>query len=364
MENKVELFSKCKKGQIRRWSIWSEENDIFMDYGVLGGESITESENVPMGLATRTLEEQIRSRIDSRVNKKIDAGYVRSLEDAKNNVRTNSLGYNRPSKCKAWNKVKNFPYNGVHSQRKLDGHHCTIINDDGTYVAYSSNGKIIETIPEILESIVIPNGILLEGELYHHGTPLQTISSWVRRRQESTKLLKFYAYETNIPHVGYGERLRFMKNLKIKNKDLIEVHKTDFLIGKFDVLPLIKMEVEDGYEGLVLRPEDFPYASFERSNACVKVKPIHFKGEFAIDDEFLVVRILSSKDGWAILVCVTESGKEFRVSAPGTIEEKTHVLKNKDKYILKHVRVEFAGWTKAKKPQHPVAIEWREKFEE
>lgn len=363
-DNRVDLFSKCKNEQIRRWSIWSEEDYIYMDYGVLGGETQTDNEHIPMGLSTRTLEEQIQSRINSRVNKKIDQGYVHSIEDARNNIRTNALGYPRSSKCKAFNKVKNFPYGKVYSQRKLDGHHCTIINDDGTYVAYSSSGKIIDTIPEILASIEIPVGRLIEGELYHHGTILQTISSWVKRRQENTLKLKFVVYEVNLSDVGYGERLRFLNNLKIHNKNFVEIHKTDLLIGEFNVLPLIKQEVEKGYEGLVLRPDDNSYASFEKTDACIKVKPIHFKGEFAIDDEFLVVRILSSKDGWAILVCVTDKGKEFRVSAPGSMPEKTEVLRNKENYIHKHVEIEFAGWTKRKVPQHPVALRWREKFEE
>ena len=46
------------------------------------------------------------------------------------------------------------------------------------------------------------------------------------------------------------------------------------------------------------------------------------------------------------------------------MEYKTHVLENKDKFIGKHIRVEFESWTKDKKPFHPVALEWREKHEE
>jgi hypothetical protein len=310
------------------------------------------------------LEEQIKSRIDSRVNKKIDSGHVRSIEEAKENKRTNALGYKRPSKCVPWNTAKkSFPYTHTYVQSKLDGHHCNIVNDDGTYIAYSSNGKIIDTIPEILSSIEIPNGRTIEGELYHHGTILQTISSWVKRRQESTKLLKFIVYEIDLP-VCYSDRLTALNRLKIKDKNYVEIHETELVVGKFEMLPLIKREVELGYEGLVVRPIGFPHMDGRRTKGSVKVKPIHFKGEFAIDDEFLIVDILSSKDGWARLKCDNGKGKTFFVSAPGTIEEKTEVLRNKEKYIHKHVEVEFAGWTKSKIPQHPVALRFREKHEE
>ena len=95
----------------------------------------------------------------------------------------------------------------------------------------------------------------------------------------------------------------------------------------------------------------------------IKVKPRHFKN-FLVDDEFLVVDILPSKDNWARLVCETEEGKRFKVSCHGTIEYKTFVLERKDLYIGKHIRAEFESYTKAKVPFHGVALYWRDKFEE
>lgn len=363
-ENEVRLYAKLKNGQIRQWSIWSEKDYIYMDYGVLGGESVTDSEHVLVGLATRTLEEQIQSRINSRANKKIDSGYVYSLKDAKENVRTNALGYKRPSKCLPWNTAKKtFPYSVTYIQRKLDGHHCNIVNDNGKLVAYSSNGKVIDTIHEILSSIEVPVGRTIEGELYHHGTPLQTISSWVKKRQENTKLLEYIIYDIDLK-TCYSDRIKVLNSLKIIDSKYCKIHKTDLVIGKFNVLPLIKKEVHDGYEGLVMRPTGFAHADGTRSKGCIKVKPIHFEGEFAIDDEFLVVNILSSEDGWARLQCETEEGKKFMVSCHGNMGYKTYVLKNKNDFINKHVEIEFAGYTKSKIPQHPVAKRWREKFDE
>lgn len=363
--NETTLYAKDSRNNIRQWTIWSEDQYIYMDYGVLGGESITDHEHVPCGLSTRTIEEQIESRINSRVNKKKDSGYVCSIEEAKSEKRTNSLGYKMSSKCMPWNKAKkDFRYEMTYLQTKLDGHHCSIVNDDGVKIAYSSSGKIIDTIPEIVNSIDVPNGRTIEGELYHHGTPLQTISSWVKKRQKETLNLKFVVYEIDIPFIGYGERIEHLKRLKINDSRFVKIHKTDLLIGRFNVLTLIKQEVERGYEGLVLRPHDEPYTEGKRNRGAIKVKPIHFKGEFAIDDEFLVVDILSSKDGYARLKCETEDGKVFFVLCHGTNEYKAHVYKNKHDYTLKHIEIEFAGYSKSKIPLHGVAKRWREKFDE
>lgn len=362
--NKVVLFGKSSSGSILKWQIWSEHQYIYIDYGVIGGETVTISEHVPLALATRTLEEQIISRIDSRVNKKIDAGYVLSLEDATNNVRTNSIGYKRPAKCAPWNTAKKtFPYTQTYLQTKLDGHHCNIINDNGNYVAYSSNGKIIDTIPEIIRSLEIPNGRTVEGELYHHRTPLQTISSWVKRRQEDTKKLKYIIYDIDLPEC-YSTRYKELNKIVILDSKFAEIHKTDLLTGHFNILPLLKSAVSKGFEGLVARPTGFPHEDGKRSKGVVKIKPIHFTGEFAIDDEFLVINILSSKDGHARLLCETEIGKRFMVLCHGNSKYKREVLKNKDDYINKHVEIEFAGFTKSKIPQHPVAKRWRDKFDE
>ena len=109
--------------------------------------------------------------------------------------------------------------------------------------------------------------------------------------------------------------------------------------------------------------DNFKHEAGKRSKGLIKVKPMHF-GEFVVDDEFLVVDIIPSKDGWAILVCETEEGKQFKVSCHGTFEYKKEVYENRDDYFGKHIRIEFAGLTKSKIPFHPVAICWREKHEE
>jgi len=358
-ENFRELFCKDAGGRIRFWSIWNEDNIIYMEHGQVDGESVCSDEIVDDGLAGRTLEEQVLSRIESRYNKKVDAGYVPDIRKAEKDERTNGLGFKRPAKCSAYNGSNGRFYaegwTGI--QKKLNGHHANVVNDNGTLKMYSSNGKIIDTMPELLEGLELPEDRTIEGELYCHGIPLQTISSWVKRRQPDSHRIEYHIYDI----CGTGRyQDRFSELQSMKMNDRCKVVHTDFVTGEFNLEPLLKSAIDNKFEGLVLRLDGFGHMAGRRTKALVKVKPRHFKN-FRVDDEFLVVNIFSSKDGWARLQCETEEGKKFMVSCHGDIPYKTHVLEHKSNFIGKHIRCEFESYTKDKVPFHPVALEWREK---
>ena len=111
--------------------------------------------------------------------------------------------------------------------------------------------------------------------------------------------------------------------------------------------------MRDGYEGLILRPEGFGY-EHRRSKGLLKVKK-------RMDEEFLVVNITRSVDGWAVLHCSTKDGKLFRASAPGTMLEKQQVARRKTEYIGRYVRIAYPELTSAGIPAQPVALNWRTK---
>jgi DNA ligase-1 len=357
MNSKTNLYALDAKKKMRVWSIWYEDDEIYMESGLVDGEKTLNSEPVKVGLAGRSQHEQMMLRINSRINKKKSSGYTGSIEQALQG-RTNELGYQRPMKAKRLNKAEDVPDTHCYIDHKLDGHHCSIINDNGKNVAYSNGGKLIETFPELLESIRIPLGVTLEGELYHHGTPLETISSWVRKRQPETLNLKFFCYDAMLQNIEFSQRRTYLENM-IEYGPYAELLATSYLIGEFNILPILRGALKDGYEGLMVRVPEGLFESGKRSKNLLKVKR-EIDGEFIIDDEFLVVDVKASVDGWAILICETHEGKTFSTSAPGDIEQKAYVLKRKDKFIGRHVRGEFAGYTKYKKPFHFVSKDWRE----
>lgn len=365
MNNRKDLYAQGSKGKILQWSIWSEDDHIHIEYGQIDGEKVETTERVVFGLAGRSREEQIAMRIQSRVNKKLDKGYCESAEEAASNKRTNSLGYPRPMKAVALRSVDEVPYGELFVQYKYNGHRCMIINDSGENIAYSSNGKIIDTIPDILESIDIPEGVILDGELYAHGVSLQRISSWVRRKQPDSIKLTFKCFDAVIDGANFRERLGLIRSFGLEKQCArIEIAPTTLCVGEFNIVPLLQAALRDMYEGLMLRVPDSMYLDGKRHKSAIMKVKRNIDKQFVLDDEFLVVNVKSSKDGWAVLVCETCSGEKFSVTAPGNHEEKTLVLKNKNDFIGKHIRVEFFEYTDSRIPFHPVAIEWREKHNE
>jgi ATP-dependent DNA ligase len=348
------LFYQGSKGAIRVWSIFPNEKGYITESGQHDGVMQQTQHNVEAGLAGRTREQQIQLYIKSHIKKKIDAGFVHDIEHAKNNRPTNALGYKNPMLAKKYKDYHpdDIDWSRTFVQRKYNGHRC-LINTE-TMQAYSRRGNLIKTIHEIMEEVAEcgARGHTLDGELYLHGVRLQTIGSYVKKRQEMTAQLVYIVYDV-IMDEPFIERLRFLQSLKYGTR--IAPAQTSMCMGQYDPIPLMDSFINEGYEGAIIRINDFPYEDGKRSHSVIKVKKKH-------EREFVVLDILRSVDGWARLVCQVKKGsdKTFNCSAPGTIEEKTEILENKEQYIGRKVTVEFEDWSKDGIPTQPVAKQFRE----
>lgn len=353
--NHHKLYSKDNKGDLRYWEISNDGSLIEIKYGKVGGAELIETEIVNYGLAGRTQDQQVESRIKSRVGKKIDSGYVYDMNNARDNARTNVLGLDRPMLATRHDRIKDMKFEANYVQYKYDGHRCLIKNDGGDIIAYSRNGKVIDSISHILNELdgVLPDGTTLDGELYAHDTPLQTITSWVKKKQLRTSSLSFICYDVLMDEC-YSIRHSFISNMRKMNK--IEIAQTSLLMGEFDLIPLLDSAKEKGYEGLIVRPIGSPYECGKRSKSLIKVKSW-------MDDEYKVIKISKGVDGQAILH-LQHNGRAFRVTSPGTFDQKFYVAENKDLYVGKKVNVQYANLTKDGVPFHPVATMWRDKDNE
>lgn len=344
------LYMLGNDGNIREWSIAVKDFDIVIHHGVLNGAIQEVIEEVPEGKASRTREEQIMSRVASRISRRIDMGYTRNIEDAKTRP-TNRLGLYKPMLAQQIKNVPKFdPDEGVFVQRKYDGNRCIIGNVGGDIIAYSRNGKPVPAdLSHITDDLFLRDGEFIDGELYAHGEKLQTIVSWVKRTQDNTKKLKFHAYDL-INSKPYDERLAQLEHMV--GGETTEVVPTYTAWSIEEVNAYHKLFRDEGYEGTIVRWSDAGYEDGKRSKSLIKVKSW-------LDKEFKVIGIHESKDGWAILECDLE-GKTFRVSAPGTIADKTNILKNKIEYLGRWVNVEYSMVTKDGIPFHPVAKYFRD----
>lgn len=340
------LYARDNKGAMRVWTVEELDNGLLMMHGVMGGQLQEKFEPVDEGLATRTLKEQIRSRALSRTSKKIDSGYCHTLEEAETKPRTNSLGFEKPMLAAKFNTVKNIDLNNTYYQFKYDGNRMPVTNQNGINVPYSRQGKLIETIPEISEGIIMPENETIDGEIYCHGQSLQTIVSWVKRRQADTLRLRYHVYDIMMD-APYEERLACLMQMELgAYAELVPTYKFDPKTQT--IRGLLLDAISKGYEGLILRQNDFSYEVGKRSKSLIKVKQF-------LDGEFKITGMHLSKDGLPMVNFDTGRGTLGKATAPGTMQKKWEHWENIENVVGKWVHLEFAYWTKDDNIFHPTA---------
>lgn len=349
-----QLFKVTATGSISTWKISGSvaRAEIEIEYGQLGGAIQRQIDHIKTNNSGRNLKEQIILEMKSRISRQRAKGYRDSIEEARKFVNKNELNLHKPMLAQRFDKVAPFDYTKVMRQYKYDGHRCLITKQNGELIAYSRNGKIIDTIEHITMHIEIDEGMTIDGELYCHGHPLQTIASWVKRKQADTGRLSYIVYDIVDDSRPYVERLQALKQLNLGPNAVI----APTWVTDVSVKTELEEAVSAGYEGLMLRIGHFAYEPGKRSKSLIKVKKV-------LDDEFKVIDITPSRDGWGVLTCQVGNAT-FNVSAPGTMENKKRILDNKQDYIGKWIRVEYFSETNDGIPFHPVATYWRNKEDE
>lgn len=328
----------------RMWKIHSEGNVIHI---FANGAHFTEV--IKEGKAGRTLDQQVELRVNARVRNKLDQGFVYDVNNV-SSMPVNQLGTFMPMLAERLDKQKNFQYKNVWGQPKLNGHR-NLMNSD---ISYTRGGKETTTIRDIEKTQNLPYGMTVDGELYCHGYPLQTIASWARRKQPNTDKLKYYVYDIIIedaPELNFKERFDILQEI-IKPNERVILTPTFKVESTEDTNKFFHGYRADGYEGLILRPEDQLYAVGKRSKKLLKVK--HYE-----DEEFEVVGAhLSERSGLPVFDLITDKGIPFKATIHGPHPQKFAIYKDIERHIGRKVTCEFESYTLDGKPSQPVAIGW------
>lgn len=351
----IKLWRKNSFG-LGTWRIWSDAATIYYAHtSSEGGAEIIHSETVTTNQSGRSLDQQIELEINSRVSRQLDKGYKPTRDEALKGS-TNQLGLVNPMLALPLDRIRFGAHDKGYVQPKYDGHRCLITKQGNEVVAYTRKGKLIETIPHIIEDVDrwLPEGVTLDGELYVHGAALQSISSLIKRDQPGSGKLRFHWYDLVDRFESFDTRFKTMLDLaKHVKEPRIELVPTEAVEGIEQVYEYFKRFRAEGFEGAMLRRNTRGYEDAKRSDSLIKVKE-------RIDGEVTVVSIRPSKDGWAICHVRTDWGVEFDISAPGDLAQKTRTLNHSDQFIGKRLTIEFAGLTADQVPFHAVATRWRE----
>lgn len=360
--NQVILYRKNALG-IGVWKIefiakTSESTaTIIVSHSVVqGGVWIQHVDTVRTNKSGRTIHEQVKLEMQSRINRQLDKGYKATVEEAMLGS-TNQMGLVNPMLAQKVTDVRitQSMMNSAYVQPKYDGHRCLITKQGGEVLAYTRKGKPVHSITHILMDVDrwIQDGDTLDGELYIHGMALQTISSLIKAPQADSVKLRYHWYDMVLDK-PFMQRYSVMKDLHANSDcEQIELVPTIKVDRMADVYANFRRFREQGLEGAMLRLSTAGYEDGTRAAQLLKVKQFH-------DSEVTILGARPSAEGWAILRVRTDEGKDFDISAPGSKPEKTRILHEIDKYLNKRLTIEYASLTNDGIPFHAVAIRIRE----
>ncbi len=222
-------------------------------------------------------------------------------------------------------------YRGSYVQPKLNG--VRALYQNGHFQSRDEipwKPAVLRHLSETLRALV-PENVILDGELYKHGWPLQKINgaiSVVRDEpNEDTVQVEYHIFD----QVSYGKSFfsRFLPIMNLlSNLDQVKVVRTCPLIDADAANKYYSEFVSLGYEGMMYRVGDCPYtkpkqpshASFSRRKflSDKNNRTWHLlKRKAWLDDEF---EIIGQEEGegkraemTGAFVCVTATGQQFKV---------------------------------------------------
>ena len=252
----------------------------------------TEVKNGALGLKgkknARNTFMQALIKARSFYNKKISAGY--SLD----NIKTESNLFYAMAANKYNTKHVKFP---CYSQPKLDGLRCLITYNNNKIYKYSrriKNWPGFEDLDILVKPLLdkIP-GLTLDGELYAHGIPLQTIAGVARNEKKSIDL-DYYIFDLFVVENGEIKKLKFVERVQlmimlkeINKSERIKFVKTECANNQKELDAYYNNYIKNKFEGQMIRNPKSYYESTKyremRTNNLLKRKKL-FTGEFELVD--------------------------------------------------------------------------------
>lgn len=189
--------------------------------------------------------------------------------------------------------------------------------------------------------------IILDGELYIHGKPLNYISGLGRLEtvDDRHKALTLYCYDIVDESKTFTERLILINQLKQEKTNKIIFIPHYEISGQSAIMDKHNEFVAQGYEGLVMRDPEGKYKCGGRDKRMVKVKVF-------TDSEFKIKGLVEGlRDEDMCFLMETKEGYEFKAKPIGTREEKQYYREHINELIGQMATVKYFGMTNT---EHPV----------
>jgi hypothetical protein len=351
------LYHKTKTGATVQWSVFTIGNLILSEYGQIGGKmmsAVKPAEGKNVGRSNETSpDDQADIEAAAMHKNRLDRKYSLTVEKAQE-CRM------RPMLAGDFQKQKHKLAYPVYIQPKLDGFRCLAFREGDTITLVSRSGKTFN-LPHIEQALLkfMPDDSILDGELYCHGVAFQTVASWIKKNRPETGNIGYHVYD--VPNEDpFYLRCKELTRLAKKNKsNIIQFVETSLVFTESDVSVFERCQVENGFEGAIVRVDTGLYEFDHRSKDLLKVKQFD-------DAEFIVTGGKTGRgkfENMCIFECVLSNGKKFDVMPRGTESERKNYLKKLKTYIGQPLKVKYFGLSEEGVPRFPVGLGFRPGFD-
>lgn len=383
------LISKDSKGKIRVVEISCEGSELSgftikrNTYQYQGKVTAQPDITITKGKVKRTVTQQAELEYNSHLKKYQDKGYKMldgeienytkaQLDELLPEHKTDANGRKKHMLAKDFNKVATSVYDKVKvwlASRKIDGVRCSLLYEDGEVKSSSRGGgdydnatAHIRNHPDLIRWFQDHPNIILDGELYVHGRPLQWISGTARLEQEDPRCseLEFWVYDVMDSEATFEERNEMILDMAvdlniapylfepIQNGLKIRIVPQEEVSGWANIKKLHDKYVAEGFEGVVIRNPNKTYGFGKRTNDMIKIKEYQ-------DSEFEITGISEGlRDEDMCFTCVTKDGIEFKAKPMGDRKLKQEYRDNLDDIIGKTATVKFFYYSEEGTPLQPV----------
>lgn len=405
---KETLYGLEKGGKVKVWEIETHHSEgwstITIEHGEMGGVFTKQIAWIDKGKQGRSIAEQADSEAKSKIKKKLDKNYRRTIEELSDLPLLPMLAVDYREKS------HRVDYNaGVDISYKFDGLRllakCVPSQRDiGKAIKLQSRTGQPYSIPHIEAELlsIMQVGDVLDGEAYLHGECLEDISSAVKRTDTQAKVdaaqrkldkaakmekdpkvsdevwykanesaeaemreallihhirpnLKFVVFD--VPsELPWHERLSDLLRLSIRlpEDSSIDVVRYTRVNSHEQMLALHRDAVSRGYEGVMLRNLNGLYESGKRSNDLQKYK------EF-MDAEFLVTGYTLDLEGQIVWKCKNDLNEDDFYVVFGSEADKAAMLADVEDRLQKYLKIKFQRrYKKTLLPQFPIGLMFRD----
>jgi len=392
------LYSKDAKGNIIQWRVYTSDDVVVTEHGRVGGKQAVNRDRAKatnVGRSNERLgEAQAEFEAEAAWTKKKKQGYVSTIAEAKTaQVILPMLAHPLEKKSRNSKGIMQVKRRAIEFpcdlQRKLNGLRClAIVNQDGSVALKSRQGTVWEYLEhvEVAVASFAQLGDILDGEIYLHGVPLQTLNGWIKNGSDPEVAplraqLEYHIYDLPSHGGTWEERWRELQYRYVTyvqekgvptrasgeafsvNDGPLRLVGTEVANNEADIKDFAAKAVAGGYEGVIIRQRGHPYTFGKRKDALIKWKDF-------MDEEVLVEDMLSREyfeaSGESYPICDkcvcrnNQSEATFEVVPLGTIPEKRKMWEERGSYIGKRLIVRFLERSVDGIPQgNPVGMSFR-----